>query len=477
MRTFAIIVLLLVLVVVAVLLFNTFTLKNLQPKNIQQARLFSDTSALNRLSKGLQFQTISHENEQLDTAAFLEFHRFLEQSYPLVHSKLKKENHGLSLLFHWEGQDKQLDPVLLMAHQDVVPPAGEWEKEAFSGEIHNGYVYGRGTLDDKGALLAILEAVESLLKENFQPKRSIYFAFGHDEELGGNDGNQKMAELLKSRGIMFDFVLDEGGTIIHNIMPGLKAPVAVIGIAEKGYVSIELSIATDGGHSSMPPPKTAIGLLSDAIAELQKHPFPAKISGATEQMFRFTAPEMSFPMKIVFANYKLLKPVITSQMKKTESTNASIRTTMAPTIFDAGTKENVLPMKARAVINLRTLPGDTLPYILDYISKTINNPAIKLRVLPDQIEASEVSDTQNEAFRDISQSVAEVFPHAVVSPYLMLATTDSKHYRHISKNIYRFNPWDLQKEDLKRIHGNNERISTKNYMEAITFYRLVLEKN
>ncbi|WP_028979446.1 M20 family peptidase [Sporocytophaga myxococcoides] len=477
MRTIALILLLLVILVVAVLLFNTFTLKSMQPQNIKQARLYSDTSALSRLSKGLQVQTVSYENDKTDTSKFLEFHQFLEQNFPLVHSRLKKENHGLSLLFQWEGKDKQLAPILLMAHQDVVPPSGDWEKEPFSGDLHDGYIYGRGTLDDKGALLAILESVESLLKENYQPKRSIYFAFGHDEELGGDNGNKKMAEVLKSRGITFEYVLDEGGTIIHGIMPGVKAPVAVIGIAEKGYLSIELSIETDGGHSSMPPAQTSVGLLSAAIAELQKHPFPAKIAGATEQLFKFTAPEMEYPMKIVFANYKLLKPVITSQMGKTESTNASVRTTMAPTIFNAGTKENVLPMKARAVVNLRTLPGDTLQYIVDYITKTINNPAIELKVLPDQIEASEISDPHNEAFKLISKSVSEVFPMAVVSPYLMLATTDSKHYRSISKNIYRFNPWDLQKDDLKRIHGNNERISTKNYMEAITFYRLMLERN
>ncbi|MFN3405880.1 MAG: M20 family peptidase [Cytophagaceae bacterium] len=459
------------------LVTNALLISSRQLKVPQAEFIQPDAEAVLNLSKAVQFKTISHQGVRTDTSAFLSFHTFLECTFPKAHAALKKEKFGLSLLYIWEGKDPSLKPILLMAHQDVVPEEGEWEIPAFEGNTDNEFIHGRGTLDDKSGILGILQATEYLIEKNFRPERTIYFAFGHDEETGGKSGNAQIAEDLQKRNIRFEYVLDEGGSIINRIMPGIDKPLAVVGIAEKGYTSVELTVESEGGHSSMPPANTAIGILSKAISRLEEKPFRGRIRGATEKLFQYSGPEMGFGNRIVFANYRILSPIIKKVMSGKNSTNASIRTTMAATVIEGGVKENVLPTRAKAIVNLRTLPGDSLTFILDHLEKTIKDDRVKLKVLPNHSDPTPVSSTEAESFVKIQTTIHEVFPEALVSPYLVLATTDSKHYIKLTDNTYRFLPLLLEKSDLERIHGKDERISIDNYKRLINFYIRLLEKN
>ena len=362
-----------------------------------------------------------------------------------------------------------------MAHQDVVPVGQESEKNwaylPFSGEISEGYIWGRGALDMKSSLMGLLEAIETLLENNFEPKRTIFLAFGHDEESGGINGAKKIAELLESRNIQFEYVLDEGGLIVKNIIPGVSDPVALIGITEKGYVSLELTVKTDGGHSSMPPKHTAVGILSKAIVKLEESPFPSNTSYATE-LFRHVGPRMPYFRKIIFANMWLFNPLVKRILSKSPETNATIRTTTAATMILGGEKENVLPIKAKAIINFRIMPGESVESVVNYVRRTIGAPNVEIRPLNVRFEPSPVSDIHSKSYeilrKTINQAITE--NNLIVAPHLVVGATDSRYFTTLSDNIYRFLPILFHPEDIKRIHGTNERISIENYVQAITFY-------
>ncbi|HLG33340.1 MAG TPA: M20/M25/M40 family metallo-hydrolase, partial [Bacteroidia bacterium] len=347
---------------------------------------------------------------------------------------------------------------------------------AFSGALDSGFIHGRGTLDDKCGVLGLLEAVEYLLGKNFVPQRTIYFAFGHDEEVGGS-GAKKMAEWFFKKNIEAEFILDEGGSIVTDVIKEVKQPVALIGIAEKGYATVELSIDEESGHSSMPPPQTAIGILSSAIAKLEAHPFPSRYDGGTKGLFDFIAPEMNFTNRLVFANPWLFSPVIKNILSKKNSTNSGIRTTTAATIFNAGDKENILPHHASAIINFRILPGEKVEDIVTHVKNVIDDLRINITLKGISYNASNVSDVNSSGFTAISKSIREIFPTVITAPYLVVGTTDARHYGKVSKNIFRFIPLVLSNEDLKRIHGINERISVENYKDVIRFYVRLLENS
>jgi carboxypeptidase PM20D1 len=357
---------------------------------------------------------------------------------------------------------------------DVVPvePGTEddWSFPPFEGRIANGYVWGRGTLDDKVRVLGILEAVEILLSQQFRPRRTVYLAFGHDEEVGGLQGASKIASLLRSRGVQLEYVLDEGGVITHGIIPGVPKPVALVGIAEKGYLSVELTVEGQGGHSSMPPRHTPVGVLSTAIHNLERNQFPVELRGASRKLFDYLAPEMPFSRKLVFANLWLLEWLVKCQLSASPETNALIRTTIAATMFEGSSKENVLPPMARAVVNFRILPGDRIDTVIDHVRRSVNNPQVTIRPLAFVSEPSRLSDTDSSIFRMLQQTIHEVFPEVVVAPSLVVGITDSRHYAELSTNIYRFSPIRMRKEDLSRIHGTNERIPVENYDQLIRFY-------
>jgi carboxypeptidase PM20D1 len=429
-----------------------------------------------RLARGLQFRTISYSDEtQFDGTPFLELREYIEQSFPRVHAALTQEIiDDYSLLYTWPGQDAQLQPMLLMAHLDVVPvetgTETAWTYPPFDGRIAEGYIWGRGAMDDKSSVFAILEAAESLLQEGFQPQRTIYLAFGHDEEIYGQGGAAEIAALLHSRGIELDYVLDEGGGIAEDTVPYLTQPAAVVGIAEKGFANIELSVQTQGGHSSSPPSHTAVGILSTAIHKLESNPYPLRISAPSAATFEYLAPEMPGVMRLVFANRWLFGGLIRNQLAQAPRTNAEIRTTMAATIFESGTKENILPSSARAVLNWRILPGDSIAGVMEHVRQTIDDPQVKIRLLEVHSEPSPVSDIDSPSFEMLQRTIRQTFPDVVVLPTLTVGTSDARHYGGLTRHIYRFAPIVAGPEDANRAHGTDERLSVENYGLFAQFY-------
>jgi carboxypeptidase PM20D1 len=438
--------------------------------------------AADRLAAGVRFRTITHDN-QPDGAApeFLKLHAHLEQSFPLTHRTLTREVvGGYSLLYTWPGTDPAAKAIMLMAHQDVVPIAEgtekAWSVDPFAGTIKDGFIWGRGSWDDKGNLFSILEAIEALIAQGFKPKQTVYVVAGHDEEGGGERGAKKIAELLAARKVRLDFVMDEGTLITEGVMKGLDKPVALIGVAEKGIMTLALETHDEPGHSSMPPRDTAIGMLSDALAKLEKHQMPTAIEGVASQMFDTLAPEMRGPQRVLLSNLWLFGPLVKHELEKSKSSNAFTRTTTALTVVRSGNKVNVVPAHAEAFVNFRILPGDTQDEVIEHAHKVIQNPEVKVTRSGFAAEASPISPIESPSYHLMSKTIREIFPGTVVAPGLMVAATDSRHMLPIADNVYRFSPVRATEKDLSRFHGTDERISIKNYSEMIAFYhRLISE--
>jgi carboxypeptidase PM20D1 len=443
------------------------------------ARVAIDPQAVARLSRAVQFRTVTYADGPAgDHASFVEW---LESAYPRAHAEMAPELvAGHSLLFTWRGSDPSLKPLLLTGHYDVVPVEPEAEKKwrvpPFSGLVRDGFIWGRGTLDDKVTVLGILEAAEVLLREGWRPRRTILFAFGHDEERGGERGAQAMARLLASRGVTLDTVVDEGGAITRGVAPGVAAPVALIGTAEKGFVSIELAASGNGGHSSMPPLETPIAIVAAAVEQVQQHPLPSRITRSTRTMFETLAPEMSFGMRAIAANLWLTKPLLHLQSMKSDSLRAVLHTTAAATMIGGGVKDNVMPTEARAVINFRILPGETPEGVIAYVRRVITDRRVRVRVIGERPHApSPDSDSTAPQFVAVARTVRQLFPGTVVAPYLLIGASDARYYEPLSPNVYRFLPVQFRKEDLERAHGVDERIGVNDYLDAIRFYRLLMK--
>lgn len=465
-------------ILVLIMLFNTFRLSSKQMAGIPPApALAIGDSVVGHLATAIQFRTVSNADVTLiDSAQFEKFIAFLAKTYPLVHAQLQLERaNQYALLYTWKGKNTGLKPALLMGHYDVVPVIQGterlWKHKPFAAEIADGFLYGRGTLDDKVTVIGILEAVEHLLQKGYQPERSFYLAFGHDEEVSGHNGGKKIAELLAERKVELEFVMDEGGSIQVDAISDIPKPIAFVGVAEKGYTTLTLTAVGDGGHSSMPPPQTSIGELATAIDRLQKHPFPARLEGAVGYLQDYLAPEMPFGTKMAMANRWLLKSTIISMLAQSNPGNASVRTTIAPTILEAGVKDNVLPIEAIAKVNFRILPGDSVAGVIAHVKKAIGNERIKVESNPKfDTNPSPVSDTATLGFRLIHRTIKRCFPDVLVSPYLVLGATDSRFFSQVSPNVYRFMPVRMNDEDLKRPHGTNERISTADFKNVVRFY-------
>lgn len=475
---------LLVLILIVVVLARTLFIPSRQIRALPHTPEHIDSQRVARdLSAAIPFQTISWEGggtedqKKATQAAFRGFHEYLEKTFSQVYAQLVHETvSDNNLLFTWKGSDPSLKPILLMGHQDVVPvePGTEnnWTQPPFSGTIADGFVWGRGTLDDKMTIVGLLEAVDILLAKGFQPKRTIYLAFGQDEEIGGLQGAEKIAQLLKSRGVQLDFVTDEGGFLSKGMVPGVTAPVALIGTSEKGYLSLELSVETAGGHSSVPPQDSSIAILSEAIGKIQAHPMPAHVHGPIGEFLEYAGGSASFPIRVVFKNLWLFGPVVQHILEASPDSNATLRTTAAPTIFQAGTKDNVMPSRAMAIVNFRILPGDTLESVINHTRKVVDDPRVKMQPLAGEppSEPSVQSPADSPQFRLMQKTLAEVYPQGVVAPFVFVAATDSKHYAALTQNIYRFAPLVLDSEDVARIHGTNERIGIENLTRSIDFY-------
>ncbi len=469
------------LLFMTITMFNTLTLKSRQPQPDPFKGTLDEDHAIETLSKAIQFKTISYQDRsKMNMVELDSFLSFLEKSFPKVYQNLEMEKvNDYALVYRWKGSNHEKSPVGLTSHYDVVPvlegTEENWEHPPFSGTIAEGKIWGRGTLDDKIGVIGILEAAEHLLSEGYQPERDVYFMFGFDEEIGGDEGASEIVRTLNERGINFEFVLDEGGAIVENMVPGVDKPVGVVGISEKGSATAELTIEGSGGHSSQPKNRTNIGRIASAISKLEETQFPADLQGPGEDLFEFVAPEMSFGMKYVFANKLMFEPVIEKILLQQPASAALIRTTIAPTIFHAGEQYNALPEKAAAIINLRLMPGDSLDKVKQYIEETIDDDQIKVTI--EGSEASGVSSVDSWQFKAIQQGARNVYQDAVIAPYLMFAGSDAKHYDSISENTYRFLPVQLTSEDLNRMHGTNEHISIENYLDAIRFYMEIIRES
>ena len=438
--------------------------------------------AVARISGALKIPTLSAKGA-FRPEVFLDLHRYLEEQFPLVHSRLQREVvGGFSLLYHWSGSDPAAQPILLMSHLDVVAVPGDeeprWTHAPWSGDVADGYIWGRGAIDVKCGVLSHLEAVEHLLGQGYVPKQDIYLAFGHDEEVGGNDGNLQIALKMRERGVRFRFVLDEGGVIVDGAMPGLNKPLALVAVAEKGYATIRMSVNVEPGHSSMPPAQTAVGILSAAVARLEQHPLPASLTGAFGLMLDAVAPETDFMPRLMLANRDLLAPVLLHNFSQTPTLNALARTTTAVTVIHGGEHEGSLPGHAEAFVNFRLLPGDSPEFVLDQTRKAINDVRVEceLRKGAPSIPSSFISDHRSPDFMTLQRVIRQVFPGVVVAPGLAVVATDSRHYEAVADNIYRFLPLQLKVEDLHRIHGIDERIGVENYQKMVQFMILLIQQ-
>jgi carboxypeptidase PM20D1 len=467
------------LALVAVILFNTMNVKSPLAVNAPASVTiaFDETAAAHRLAQAVRFRTVSvGRNQPVAEAAFRGLHDYLAASFPRVHTTLKRETvNGYSLLYTWQGNDSSLKPILVSAHMDVVPvvPGTEedWTYPPFAGQVADSFVWGRGTMDMKASLVGSLEAIEYLIEKGFTPNRTVYLAFGHDEEIGGIQGAGKIADTLEQRGVKLAFTLDEGLVVTEGILPGINRPVAVVGTAERGFVNLKVTANGPGGHSSMPPSSSAAGNLARALTLLEANPMPAALRPPVTDMFDHIIAEMNFPTRLVFANRWLLEPVILRKLAEKPSTNALIRSTTAITVVAGGVKPNVIPQTADATINVRLLPGDTTASVIDHLRRVIDDPGITIAISPgSKPEASPVSDTSSDGYRALVSATRQVFPDALVAPGLLVGSTDSPHYLNLTDNSFRFLPLRMTSDDVPRFHGTNERIAIDNYADIIRFY-------
>jgi len=469
-----------VLILLILIIIKTVTFSSLQKEIDPLNTLDFGNTAIDHLSKAITYPTISYDlNLPIDTIAFKGFQKFLTEVYPLVHSKIKKEVFSeFSLLYTWQGTDKTLKPIILMAHMDVVPAIDSvsWTNPPFSGKVDDTFIWGRGSLDDKVSVISILEAVERLLAENYKPTRTIYLAFGHDEEIGGTRGAEVIAKTLEKRGIQAEYILDEGMAITKGMIPMINKPVALIGTSEKGQMSLTLSVEMKGGHASTPEKETAVSVLNKALYKVLALPMKTGIDGSVNDFIRYIGPEMPWYAKTLFANSWLFKKVIIRIYKGTAAGNALVSTTAAPTILKAGSKANVLPEKAEAVINFRLLPSETSTSLVNKLTQVISDDRVLLKVVEGAHEPSLVSPVNTLGFKAIQQTIRQVYPEVYVAPTLMLASSDSKSYSRISRNIYKFAPLCVTSEDMARIHGMNEKNKKTHFNLGINFYYWLIKK-
>ena len=427
--------------------------------------------AIDSLQQMVRCKTVSYPDKALeDRAEFEKFKTLLKKRYPNIHKVCTREEIGLTgLLYKWAGKDDAA-PSVLMAHYDVVPVNEEqWDKPAFDGLIEDGVLWGRGTLDTKGTLCGVLEASEKLIGEGFVPASDIYFAFAGDEEVAG-DTAPSIVRVLEERGIHPQLVVDEGGAVVQDVFPGVKEKCALIGIAEKGMMNLEYRIDSTGGHASAPPAHGPVGKLAHAVVAVENHPFKAKLAPPIAQMFDTLGRRSSFGMRLIFANLWCFMPVLDAICKKSGGElNAMLRTTCAFTQTEASKAANVLPPQARVVANLRLICGDTMDSATAYIRKTIGDPDIQINRLLG-MDPSIVSDTSSAGYAKLRTAVEQTWPEALVSPYLMLACSDSRHYCRISDKVMRFSAMELSKEERGLIHANNERIPTSKIVTTAQFY-------
>jgi carboxypeptidase PM20D1 len=435
------------------------------------------------LADAVRFKTISFgagKGEAEKDAQLDALRDWLAKTYPYFHHVATREVIGKSLLFTWKGKNPNAPPILLMAHMDVVPvvPGTEkdWSHDPFSGDIADGFVWGRGSIDDKGCLITILEAAERLAHSGFTPERTIMFAFGQDEEVGGAEGNGNMAKILAARHVHLAWVLDEGGAILDEPFPGVQQPVAFVAVAEKGYLTLQLTAHGTGGHSSRPTHDLAIVRLADAVQKVVSHPFASGLDDIQRAQFAVLAPYMPFFQRMMLSNLWLSAPFVTRILENDPESAATIHTTIAPTMISGGVKDNVLPPDATVTINFRLHPRDTIQSVIAHVRKAVDDPRVDVRALTEtQDEASKVSDLNDANGQYLTAAIRDTFNGVPVAPAITTGATDSRHYLPIADDVFRLDPFHMGPDDMSRVHGTNERLAVGDLGPAVGFYMRLMQ--
>ncbi len=437
-----------------------------------------DDATAERLAAALRCATVSREDSaETDGAPFTLLAEHVERSFPRVHAELELELFGHSRLYTWRGADPARTAAILLAHQDVVPADDQphWTHPPFAGVVDEQFIWGRGAIDDKSRVMAILEAVESALAAGVRPAQTVYLAFGHDEEVFGDDGAVQMAQALRERGVRAELLLDEGGVITEGVADGVDRPVASIMVGEKGYATVRLSVTDIGGHSSMPGKQTAVGRIARAVGRLQDRPMPLRLTPVISDMLSRLRAAMPPARRKLLGMAGVAGPVITRVLAARPQTEAMVRTTTAPTVIRGGVKANVLPQHAEALINFRILPGDSVHGVLEHCRRVVGDDGVRIELVGMSSEPSRVA-APGPAFDRIARLATEVVPGIAVTTGLVPGATDSRHYDDLATTRCNFAPVVFDRSDLERIHGTDERISRVNYARLIAFNRRLIDQ-
>ena len=441
----------------------------------------SMVTSLQRLEASLRIETVSDTlNDTATQEAFKAHRTLLETAYPKTFAQLKIHDVGpYSVLLEWRGSEPSLKGSVLMAHQDVVPAdaANEWKHPPFSATEADGFVWGRGAQDNKSGVIGILEAVETLVTEGYQPRRTLWLVFGHDEETDGRHGAAKIAAYMKTNNIQIDTVLDEGLFVSQGLFPGLTQPLALIGVAEKGYLSVDLTFQGEGGHSSVPPLNSAIARMGEFAHRLEQKKIPPMMTPPMRALIDLLAPFMPQPQRFVMENPGFFESMLLYQLSQSKTAAPLVSSTIAMTMARSGVKDNVVPASATLTVNARILPGQTEETILRHLE--MNTAGYNVEITPREATfstlPSAISCFSCSQFKTIEGAVKKVFPTAVVGPGLVTGGTDSRHFKDLTENIYRFLPIIVGSEDVEGFHGKNEKISIENYNRMIEFYKTLIQ--
>lgn len=438
-------------------------------------------TAAQHLSQAVRFRTVSLVTPDEDRTPFTDFQAWMIATYPAFNAVARRETvNDLTVVYTWEGSDPAQPPLLLLAHQDVVPVPDDtrsaWSVDPFAGEIRDEAVWGRGAIDDKGSLVLLLEAAEYLAQQGKRPVRTIIFAFGHDEEIGGENGAVQVAALLQQRGIRAWFALDEGMAAVTE-HPLTGGPASMIGISERGFGTMRVHAVGTPGHSSMPPPETAVSLVSEAVVRIHDMPIEQRLEGGPAlDMMRALAPEISFTNRMAVANEWLFGPLLRQRMSEDRTARALMGTTVAPTMIDGGVRPNVLPAEAAAMINYRFHPRDTAAEILERArAEVADMEGVDVDWAEPPREATPTSSTTSTSYALLAALSTAVMPNTPVAPGLVLAGTDSRNYSDVAENVYRFQPMLFAAGDLTGIHGTDEHLSFANLERTVRFYIGLME--
>lgn len=500
---FIIISLLILLIIIVLIKTFTYSFKKVSANTTSGWKMIKDDSAIQRLSGGLKIPTVSSgELGDFNYSTFDTIKEYIKNAYPLIYQNAEfAEVNTYGLVFRLKGSNPSLDPILFLSHTDVVPPGDaevkdktenifrpddqplpavsevseEWDFGPFSGAVANGRIYGRGSIDMKGMLFSLLESMNNVIKTKYIPQRDIYLAFGFDEEVGGQQGAVKIAEYFRNKNVQFDAVYDEGGLILEKgSVTGINSDIAVIGCAEKGFLSVKIKVKGLGGHSSMPPAESAIGKAAVIMQRLESGQMKPEVTPLINQFFTNVGGSMSFISRMAIANQWLLKPVLLSQLTKNNSTNALVRTTTALTMMKGSDAPNVLSPEVEFIVNFRLLPGNTVKDVKEHIANATKGFDVEIDEIDSVKEASAVSSSNTRAFQMIEAAIKEIYPTAIATPYLTVGATDAYKYQIVSKNIYRFMPIKINNAEKQSIHSTNEYLSIENYMKMIHYFEFIM---